>query len=151
MIFHLFAALATSPAVAPPALPIAAQVERISITHVPRRIVTRSRLTLENLHSFVERTNLVLTRSQDVRGLAQAIATSDIARERTKLQPHNDTGYDARWSFVMHASDGKRTEVSCDAFGRRGAVDGIPVVFARLEPTLRRLEAKYPELEHAIR
>ncbi len=124
-------------------------VVRIAVTHLPSAISTRTRMTLAGLRAAPEATHLTIVRSHDIRALLRAFASSAV--KPLQRPPSGSatlaSGYDARWDFVVEHKDGVRSEVACDAFGRVGSIDGTPRAFRSLEPVLRELARRYPELE----
>jgi len=124
-------------------------VVRLAVTHLPSAISTRTRMTLAGLRAAPEATHLTIVRSHDIRALLRAFATSAVQplQRPSSGSATLASGYDARWDFVVERKDGVRSEVACDAFGRVGSIDGTPRAFRSLEPVLRELARRYPELE----
>lgn len=117
----------------------------VEIVHLPASIETYASVPLDRLHDMSEVTRLTLRDASDVRRFAALI-------EKVRLAPMTDEArrssrYDARWSFVIRSNHGAREEISCDAFGQGGAIDGAPTQFLGLERVLHQLVKRYPSLE----
>lgn len=128
-------------------LPRPTEIARIEITHLPASISTRERLSLSRLHEIPGTMHLVIEEPHARASLARAISVAGIAPVRGSRIASSP--YDARWSFVFIRTNGARVEIACDAFGKRGAIDTVPVRFKRLAVVLDRLVRVYPRLDSA--
>lgn len=112
---------------------------RVDVVHLPDRIETRAALTLTELDASPDALRATIT---DPAALAR------IARVIGALRPQRypvTSQYDARWDLTCIDRDGKRIRMSFDAFGRRGAVDGVAVRFTGA-PFVAKLASAMPNI-----
>ncbi len=137
-------AFALAPAVARAAMPDAAphgldRIARIHIVHLPASITTRSRLTAAQLAASPDTRRLTIEDPPSVARVAGA------ARAIVAARKASFGGYDCRWSFRFEATNGSPRTLTCDSFGRAGAIDGHDVTLDAAE-FLASIERSFPIL-----
>jgi len=114
---------------------------RIEAEHLPDRIATRTRVTLESLARFPELERAAFT---------EPTVVGRLVAEARKSRPRSvaaGSGFDCRWVVRFIGGEG-RTVLAFDAFGRRGSLDGRPVDLSA-EALLVALRAAHPAFDRS--
>ncbi len=140
--------LAVAIAIALPTLPPPEHVTRVVIRHEPSDVEHYASWPLAMLYDRNDIGATRITARATIAQIVHALAASNMRVVPGRARLSEQEPYSPKWSIVLLTDDGRRREISADAFGEAGAFDHVPVTFRSLAPELRRLTLEMPWFEN---